>query len=80
MRGQVEMSDGPVPDDLRAKVFKDRAVPGNWRVEKMDEDGGYEVAVFRGGDARARAIRYADREYGDFDEIELPPYPSAASP
>jgi hypothetical protein len=26
---------------------------------------------FSGGDARLRAIRYADREYGEFDEIEL---------
>ena len=46
-------------NDLRAKVFRDRACRGDWRVEKMDEDGGYEVAVFSGGDARARAIRYA---------------------
>jgi hypothetical protein len=46
----------------------------------MDEDGGYEVAVFSGGDPRQRAIRYAEREYGYFDEIELEPYPGAASP
>jgi hypothetical protein len=78
----LRMEDAPPPDanDLRAKVFRDREYRGDWRVEKMDEDGGYEVAVFSGGDARARAIRYADREYGDFDEIELAPYPSAARP
>jgi hypothetical protein len=33
-----------------------------------------EVAIFSGGDERQRAIRYADREYGEFDEIELEPY------
>jgi hypothetical protein len=57
----LRMEDAPPPDanDLRAKVFRDREYRGDWRVEKMDEDGGYEVAVFSGGDARARAIRYA---------------------
>jgi hypothetical protein len=37
------MSGGPTPNDFRAKVFEDRGVPANWRVEKMDEAGGYEV-------------------------------------
>lgn len=51
------MNDGPTPDDLRAKVFEDRETPGNWRVEKMDEDGGYDVVkVFTGPDAREQAI------------------------
>jgi hypothetical protein len=58
------MSDGPIADDFRAKVFRDREHSGNWRVEKMDDDGGFEVAIFSGEDARQRAIRYADREYG----------------
>jgi hypothetical protein len=66
---------GPTPDDLGAKVFEDRAVPGNWRVEKMDEDGGYDVVkVFTGPDARDQAIRYAMQEFGDYDEIRLEPY------
>jgi hypothetical protein len=58
------------------KVFRDRVHTGDWRVEKLDEDGETtEVAIFSGGgDARQRAIRYADREYGAFDEIELEPY------
>ena len=75
------MEDAPPPDvnDLRPKAFR-AEYPGDWRVEKMDEDGGYEVAVFSGGDPRQRAIRYAEREYGYFDEIELEPYPGAASP
>jgi hypothetical protein len=47
------MSGGPTPNDFRAKVFEDRGVPANWRVEKMDEAGGYEVVkVFTGPDAR----------------------------
>jgi hypothetical protein len=65
---------GPTADDLRAKVFRDREHEGDWRVEKEDEDGGAEIALFSGGDARQRAISYADRQYGDFDEIELHPY------
>jgi len=68
------MSNGPTPDDLRAKVFEDSEAPGDWRVEKFDEDGGCEVTVFGGPEARERAIRYADREYGVFDEIQLEPY------
>jgi hypothetical protein len=66
---------GPAPDDFRAKVFRDREHAGDRRVEKLCEDGeSIEVAFFSGGDARQRAIRCADREYGEFDEIELEPY------
>ena len=69
------LNKGPTPEDLRAKVFEDRETPGNWRVEKMDEDGGYDaVKVFTGPDARQQAIRYAEREFGAFDEIRLEPY------
>ena len=58
---------GPTPDDLRAKVFEDRVTPGSWRVEKIDEDGGYEVVkVFTGSLAQRRAIIYAQREFGDY--------------
>ena len=78
------MEDAPPAhaNDLRANVFRDRdgEYPDDWRVEKTDEDGGCEVAVFSGGDAQQRAIRHADREYGVFDEIELEPYPGAARP
>jgi hypothetical protein len=31
-----------------AKVFEDRASPEDWRVEKFDDDGGAEVAIFSG--------------------------------
>ena len=66
---------GPSPEDFRAKVFRDGERPGDWRVERLCDDGeSIEVAIFSGGDERQRAIRYADREYGEFDEIELEPY------
>jgi hypothetical protein len=69
------MNDGPTPEDFRAKVFRDRKHSGDWRVEKLLGDGeSSEVAIFSGGDARQRAIRYADREYGAFDKIELETY------
>jgi hypothetical protein len=70
--GDEKMLTGPTPDDLRAKIFEDRVTPRDWRVEKMDEDGGYEaVKVFTGPDAREQAIRYAEREFGVFDKIRL---------
>jgi hypothetical protein len=44
---------GPNAEDLRAKVFEDGTTPGDWRVEKMDDDVGYDVVnVFTGSDAR----------------------------
>jgi hypothetical protein len=33
------MNDGPTPDDFRAKVFRDREHTGDWRVEKLLDDG-----------------------------------------
>lgn len=42
-------------------MFRDREHSGASRVEKMDEDGGIELALFSGDDARQRAISYADR-------------------
>jgi hypothetical protein len=74
--GDMSATDsGPSSDDFRAKVFRDRVHTGDWRVEKLLDDGeSSEVAIFIGGDARQRAIRYADREYGAFDEIELEQY------
>jgi hypothetical protein len=66
---------GPSADDFRATVFRDRERTGDWRVERLCKDGeSIEVAIFSGGDARLRAIRYADREYGAFDEVEMEPY------
>jgi len=46
-----DMSE-PTADQLRAKVFEDRETPGDWRVEKLNADGGYDaVKVFTGPDA-----------------------------
>ena len=52
----------------RAKVFEDRIYPGNWRVEWEDDDGGVEVTIFSGPDARDRAFQYADWRYRHFVE------------
>jgi hypothetical protein len=57
-----------------AKVFEDRRRPGDWRVEWLDDDGAVEVAIFFGPNARERALRYADRQYGNFREVSLEPY------
>jgi hypothetical protein len=52
-------------DGLRAKVFEDRTITGAWCVEKMNEDGGYEVfAIFAGPNARQNAIAYARQLFG----------------
>jgi len=59
---------------MMAKVFEDRVTPGDWRVEREGEDGEMEIAIFGGPNAYARAIVYADRQYGDFEEIRLAPY------
>ena len=58
-----------------AKVFEDRRCPGDWRVEGVDDDSAVEVAIFSGPNARERALRCADRQYGRFNEISLERYP-----
>jgi hypothetical protein len=58
-----------------AKVFEDRQFRGDWRVEKFDDDGGAEVAIFGSPNARRRAIEYADWRYRDFEEVSLAPMP-----
>ena len=75
------MNDCPTPEDLRAKVFRDRVNPADWRVEKMDDEGGYVVVeVFSGPDARQQAIRYAKSKFGAYDEIKLEPYARTGKP
>jgi len=51
-----------------ANVFEDRLHPGDWRVEWEDDDGGLEVTIFSGPDARDRAFRYAASRYRHFVE------------
>jgi hypothetical protein len=61
------------PDTEPARVFEDRMYPREWRVEWFDDAGDVEVAVFSGPKARERAIQYADRQYGLFEEIRFDP-------
>jgi hypothetical protein len=56
-----------------AIVFADLLYPGDWRVEWIDDHGGKEVAIFAGPNARERALRYADRQYGLFEEMGFNP-------
>ena len=58
---------------MAAKLFRDREHPGAWRVETTGVED-IDIAVFSGGDAKARAIRYAEREYGGCEEVELEAY------
>ena len=58
-----------------AHVFEDRMYPGEWRVEWFNDDGACEVAIFAGPNTRERALRYADRQYGRFEESRLDPHP-----
>jgi len=44
------------------------------RAEQRAPPSSIEIAIISGGNERQRALRYADREYGEFDEIELEPY------
>ena len=62
---------GAMPES--AKVFEDRAIPGEWRVEWFDDDGRCELEIFRGPTARRDALRYAMRTYGHFRETQLEP-------
>jgi hypothetical protein len=61
----------PMPQP--AIVFPDRLYSEEWRVEWIDDDGGIEVAIFAGPKAHDRAIRYADRQYGLFEEVGFDP-------
>ena len=56
-----------------AIIFRDRLYSEEWRVEWIDDDGGIEVAIFAGPKARERALRYADRQYGLFEEVGFDP-------
>jgi hypothetical protein len=56
-----------------AIIFPDRLYSEEWRVEWVDDDGACEVAIFAGPNARERAIRYADRQYGLFEEVGFDP-------
>jgi hypothetical protein len=61
-----------------ARVLQGRENAGDWRVEWFDDDGGCEVAIFSRPNARDRAIRYADRQYGNFERDQPSPVYLAA--
>jgi hypothetical protein len=46
-----------MPIESEIKVFEDRVVPGQWRVEYFDDDGGCYVAI--------SAAEQRARDYGD---------------
>jgi hypothetical protein len=71
--GRACREGGSVSGLEPAMVFEDRKVPGDWRVEKFDEDGGAEVVIFGGPNARQRAIEYAEWRYRQFEEVSLEP-------
>jgi hypothetical protein len=47
--------------------------PGEWRVDWTGEHGEAEVAIFSGRNARERAIRYAEVQYGIYHEVSFDP-------
>lgn len=44
---------------MKAELIEDKNVPGRYRVESIDDDGGCEVAIFSGPNALDRAIIFA---------------------
>ena len=60
-----------------AAVFEDREIAGQWRVEKVDQEGGCDVRIFTGPNARQQAIDYAKERYGTYVEKRLEPYSPA---
>jgi hypothetical protein len=72
--GLFSCSSGGVPPMPEpAILFPDRLYPKEWRVEWIDDGGETEVAIFAGPKARERAIGYADRQYGVFEEVGFDP-------
>lgn len=44
---------------MEAELIEDKNVPGQYRVEAIDADGGCEVAIFAGPNALDRAVAFA---------------------
>ena len=66
-----QMAKMSQPDTGPAYVFEDRKSPGDWRIEWINDEGDIEVAIFAGPKARERALRYAERQYGCFEEVRF---------
>ena len=58
-----------IPGDDPAFLFEDRQTAGDWHVQWTDDDGGFEMAMFSGPRARERAIIFAERCYGRYEEV-----------
>ena len=52
-----------------AYLFEDRQTPGDWHVQWTDDNGGVEMAIFSGPRAHERAIMFAERWYGAYEEV-----------
>jgi hypothetical protein len=50
--------------DRGVTIIEEAGSAGDWRVEKEDQSGSNEIAVFSGSKARERATRYALHQYG----------------
>lgn len=48
---------------MKAELIEDREVPGQFRVEAIDDGGGCQVAIFSGPEAVDRAIAFAGSSY-----------------
>ena len=57
------------PQTEPAFLFEDRQTLGDWNMQWTDGDGGFEMAIFSGPRARDRAIMFAERCYGGYEEV-----------
>ena len=57
------------PGTEPAYVFEDRQTPGDWHVQWTADDGGFEMAIFSGPRAHERAIMFAERCYGSYEQV-----------
>jgi hypothetical protein len=64
--GEAAKPEGGPPMSEPARVFENRIVPGEWRVEWSDDDGRCQLEIFTGPTARRQALRYAMQKYGLF--------------
>jgi hypothetical protein len=58
--------DRPCPSRYARRA---RQTPGDWHVQWTDDDGGFEMAIFSGPRARERAVIFAERCYGSYEEV-----------
>ena len=72
--GVLACDGGPMSEP--AKVFEDRELPGQWRVEWFGDDGRCELQTFTGPTARREVLRYAMQNYRHFKEVQLEPNPT----